>query len=100
MSNDRHLDHPGDWHWFKGYGPTETVGPCPHPACTHHAQSVIAHGPDLTRYELVVCEVDTGCAGRCRAWTDGSMATTTPWIHVAASRTVPPAAPQEDTCRP
>lgn len=77
----RHLDHPGDWHWFKGHGPAEVIGACPHTTCPHNAQSVIAHGPTLDRYELVTCDVDDGCAGTCRAWTDGGMTTTTPWLH-------------------
>lgn len=81
--SERHLDHPGDLHWFRGYGPAQIIGPCPHAGCRHHAQSVIAHGPDLTRYELVVCEVDAECAGQCRAWTDGGMDATTQWLEVA-----------------
>ena len=79
-----HLDHPGEFHWFSGYRPLPVLGPCPHTECTHHAQSVIAWGPDHVRYELVECEVDDHCAGQCRAWTDGGMDATTPWLHVSA----------------
>lgn len=80
--SERHLDHPGDWHWFKGHGPAPAIGHCPHTTCRHHSQSVIAHGPDLEHYELVVCDVVQGCAGQCRAWTDGSMDASTPWLQV------------------
>ncbi|MGD9989057.1 hypothetical protein [Pseudonocardia sp.] len=84
MSAQAHLDHPDDFHWFKGEGPRTVMGPCPHTTCRHHAQSVIAWGPDLTRYELVTCDVDEHCAGNCRAWTDGSARSTSPWLQVAA----------------
>lgn len=79
-----HLDHPGDLHWFKGYGPLPVIGPCPHHQCRHNAQSTIAWGPDKLRYELVACDVDEHCNGSCRAWTDGSFANTSPWLQVAA----------------
>lgn len=59
------LDNPGDVHWFKGYGPTATVGPCPH-NCEHRALTNIAWGPDYEHYTLNEC--DDVCAGRCRGW--------------------------------
>jgi len=62
-----YLDHPGDVTWFKGYGPADVLGPCPHD-CDHRALSSIAWGPDFERYTLNVCDVDDGCAGRCRGW--------------------------------
>lgn len=77
-----YLDHPGDLHWFSGYGPREVLGPCPHAACPHNAQSVVAWGPDATRYELMDCDVDDGCAGNCRAWVNGRGVATTPWLQV------------------
>ena len=80
-----HLDHPGDYHWFHGYGPREVIGPCPHLACPHNAQSVVAWGPDMTRYELMDCDVDDGCAGNCRAWVNGRGVTTTPWLRVKSA---------------
>lgn len=78
-----HVDHPGEISWFHGYGPLPIVGPCPHLDCPHNAQSTIAWGPDYERYELVVCDVDQGCASWCRAWTDGSPIATTPWLQMA-----------------
>lgn len=65
---EAHLDHPGDFHFFSGYGPARVKGPCPHTGCPHHGVSVIAWGPDYEHYELLVCEVNEGCAGRCRGW--------------------------------
>ena len=75
-----HLDHPDDVHWFSGYGPATVLGDCPHTACEHRGQSVIAWGPDLDHYELVECDMD--CDSTCRAWINGRCATTTPWLHV------------------
>lgn len=66
-----HLDHPGEVHWFHGYGPLPVVGPCPHTNCPHNGTSVIAWGPDYEHYELVTCDVDAedgGCAEQCRGW--------------------------------
>lgn len=80
--DERCLDNPGDVRWFSGHGPAPVVGLCPHAGCQHFGQAVIAWGPDLTRYELVRCDDAAGCAGRCRAWTDGSISATTPWLHV------------------
>ncbi len=74
------LDHPGDFHWFSGYGPLPAAGECPHASCRHRATSVIAWGPDLTRYELVQCDSD--CASSCRAWVDGRGIVTTPWLRM------------------
>lgn len=78
----KHLDHPGDFHWWKGHGPAAVLGPCPHTDCRHEYQSTIAWGPDMTRYELVQCEAD--CHSTCRAWTDGGPDNTTPWLHTDA----------------
>lgn len=75
-----HVDAPGVIRWFAGHHPLPIVGLCPHTACTHHAQGVVAWGPDYQRYELVECDVTDGCAGRCRAWTDGGPTATTPWL--------------------
>lgn len=44
------------------------VGPCPHGECPHNALIVVAWGGDMEHYELVVCDVDDGCAGGCRGW--------------------------------
>jgi hypothetical protein len=77
-----HVDHPGEIRWFKRYGPRTVLGPCPHTTCLHDSQAVIAWGPDYRRYELIVCDTPEGCNGHCRAWTDGSARTTTPWLHV------------------
>lgn len=77
-----HVDNPGEIRWFHGYGPARVIGPCPHDICRHHAQSVIAWGPDYERYELAVCDVDEHCAGRCRAWTDGGPVVTSQWLQV------------------
>lgn len=77
---EAHLDHPGDFHWFSSYGPLPLLGECPHVDCPHSATSVIAWGPDLTRYELVQCDLD--CDSSCRAWIDGHGAVTTPWLRV------------------
>lgn len=62
------LDHPGDVHWFSGYGPAQILGPCPHTECAHNALSDIAWGPDFEHYTLVTCDVANGCNGYCRAW--------------------------------
>ena len=77
-----HVDKPGEIKWFAGYGPRAVIGPCPHIGCRHHAQAVIAWGPDYERYELVECNVSEHCAGRCRAWTDGGPIATTAWLEV------------------
>lgn len=66
---EAHLDHPGEWHWFSGYGPLPVTGPCPHTDCPHNATITIAYGPDFEHYELIICDVDAGCNGRCRGWT-------------------------------
>jgi hypothetical protein len=79
-----HLDHPGDLHWFSGYGPLPVLGECPHVGCRHDAISTIAWGPDLTRYELVQCDSD--CDSSCRAWADGRSVATTPWLRVEGGR--------------
>lgn len=79
-----HLDHPGEFNWLKGHGPLPVLGPCPHTECCHDEQSVIAWGPDYVHYELVTCDVDDQCDGGCRAWSDGSAQTTSPWLHVSA----------------
>jgi hypothetical protein len=68
MGHEAHVDNPGEIAWFVGHGPATVVGPCPHADCPHTATGVVAWGPDLERYELVVCDVDDGCAGTCRGW--------------------------------
>ena len=77
-----HLDHPGEIHWFRGYAPSPVLGACPHLGCRHHAQSVIAWGPSLDRYELVQCDIPEHCDGGCRAWSDGHGRITTDWLQV------------------
>jgi len=67
--SEAHLDHPGEWRWFHGYGPAEIVGQCPHDSCGHYGTSVIAYGPDFEHYELVTCDDTDGCNGSCRGWT-------------------------------
>ncbi len=86
-----HLDHPGEIHWFKGEGPAPVLGPCPHGACKHWGQGVIAWGPSYERYELVECCIkdDGGCGAECRAWADGQGRITTPWLHVDVRAKVP-----------
>jgi hypothetical protein len=93
-----HLDNPGEIRWFKGEGPAAVLGPCPHTACKHLGQSVIAWGPSYDRYELVDCgsldpadESDSECARQCRAWTDkrGHVATT--WLNVRTAEQAAPA---------
>lgn len=79
--SDVHLDHPGEMHWFSGYGPAPVLGECPHLGCEHRGTSVIAWGPDLEHYELAECDMD--CDSTCRAWVDGRTVATTPWLHVA-----------------
>lgn len=86
---EAHLDHPGEMTWFKSYGPAPVIGPCPHAACKHLGQSVIAWGPSYERYELVDCgsldpadESDSDCAGQCRAWVDGRGRVVTAWLNV------------------
>lgn len=81
---EAHLDHPGDIHWFHGYGPATVLGNCPHGNCAHNAQSVIAWGPSYDRYELVACDVINGCATGCRAWVDSQGRVVTPWLQVDA----------------
>lgn len=68
MGHEAHLDHPGEVSWFVGHGPAPILGPCPHTECGHRSTSVVAWGPDLERYELVVCDDSTGCDGACRGW--------------------------------
>lgn len=76
-----YLDHPGDVHWFSGYGPAAVTGECPHPDCPHNGLTVIAWGPDVDRYELMAC--DSECGGGCRAWVNGRGVVTSPWLRVA-----------------
>lgn len=66
--SETHLDHPGDISWFKGYGPANVLGPCPHVDCPHTATSVIAWGPDFEHYTLNACDIPEGCDGYCRGW--------------------------------
>lgn len=64
-------DMAGEVRWFKTCVPLPVIGPCPHTRCPHHAQTVVAWGPDYNHYELVTCDVgpvDGGCGGACRAW--------------------------------
>jgi hypothetical protein len=80
-----HLDHPGEIHWFKSERPLPVLGRCPHSGCGHHGQGVIAWGPSLKQYELVECgsrRASDGCAGSCRAWSDGQGRITSDWLHV------------------
>ena len=63
-------DMRGRVHFFSGYGPADVLGDCPHNACGHYGQSVIAWGPDERRYVLVTCDDNDGCAGHCRGWAD------------------------------
>ena len=65
--SEAHLDHPGDWTWFGGYGPRPVKGPCSHD-CDHSNVCAIAYGPDFDHYVLEVCRVKDGCNGRCRGW--------------------------------
>ena len=72
---DIQLDHPGDWHWFHGYGPLPVIGDCPHTTCRHLGTSTIAVSPRLDRYELQECDMSAeegGCAGQCRTWVPAS----------------------------
>lgn len=75
--------------WFKGHGPKDPIGPCPHD-CRHNGTSVIAWGPSLRHYELVQCD-DDGCRGRCRAWeaatqrSNGGIPNSHPWLQVEAN---------------
>lgn len=78
-----HLDHPGEVHWFSGYGPRQVIALCSHDECRHHALTTVAWGPDMARYELVECDAD--CAGNCRAWIDGRGVVTSQWLAVARS---------------
>jgi hypothetical protein len=64
------IDHPDEViHWFAAYPESErargVAGECPH-ACQHRILKVVGWGPDLTRYELHVC--DDVCQGNCRGW--------------------------------
>lgn len=81
---EAHVDQPGEIRWFAREQPRPVIGPCPHEGCKHLGQGVIAWGPSLERYELVECGLpgDDGCAGACRAWTDGHGRVTTAWLHV------------------
>ena len=82
---DPHVDKPGEIKWFKRYGPSEVLGPCPHRDCDHHSTAVIAWGPDMRRYTLEKCNVPDQCAGQCRAWhTEQPYKATTPWLHTPA----------------
>jgi hypothetical protein len=83
-----HLDHPGEIHWFRGYGPSTVLGPCPHPTCPHNAQSVIGWGPSYERYELVQCDIPEHCDGGCRAWANSAGAVVTDWLEVEAKERV------------
>lgn len=82
--SESNLDHPGEFSWYKGRGPSPVVGPCPHVGCSHNAQSVIGWGPTYERYELVQCDVAEHCATGCRAWVDDRGRETTPWLQVEA----------------
>lgn len=66
--SEAHLDHPGDWTWFAGYGPRKVKGPCPHTDCDHTSMVAVADGPDFDHYELEECRVAEGCNGHCRGW--------------------------------
>jgi len=86
---EAHLDDPGSVRWFAGYGSAEMSGPCPHAACKHLGQSVIAWGPSYERYELVACgstnpadESASDCAMRCRAWADKNGRVVTDWLTI------------------
>lgn len=88
-----HLDHPGEIHWFSGYGPADVLGPCPHAACQHLGQGTVAWGPSYERYELVDCgsldpaeESNSDCASTCRAWVDDRGRVTSAWLHVDPPR--------------
>lgn len=90
---DPHLDHPGEVSWFKGEGPAQVLGPCPHSDCRHLGTGVIGWGPSMARYELVACgsidpadESPSDCAMTCRAWSDERGNIVTPWLHVDHAR--------------
>lgn len=68
------LSNPGELHWFVGYGPRHTTGPCPH-TCAHGASAWIAYGPDLDRYTLNEC---LGCG--CRAWFNNAHKHRSRWL--------------------
>ena len=68
MGVHNQVDVPGGVRFSAGHGPAPVLGPCPHDDCRHHAQSVIAWGPNWDRYEMLACDVDDGCAGGCRGW--------------------------------
>lgn len=75
MGHEAHVDHPGEVSWYVGHGPATTLGPCPHSTCPHLGWTTVAWGPDLERYELVVCDdgalqdpLGGGCDGQCRGW--------------------------------
>jgi hypothetical protein len=74
----------GEIAWYKGYGPSPVVGPCPHPDCRHHAKSAIAWGPSLQRYVLAQCDVPAHCDGGCRAWVDDRHRVASAWLQVEA----------------
>lgn len=65
---EHHLDHPGEWHWFSGYGPLPVLGDCPHVTCPHNQTGTVAYGPDFGRYALIQCCVPDGCNRECRGW--------------------------------
>lgn len=75
-----HVDYPGEITWFPRKGPLPVLGPCPHHACPHLDQTVIAWGPSMDHYELVQCVMPGGCDRSCRSWSDGRSRTTTPWL--------------------
>ncbi len=52
-------------HMFSGHEWFDLGEKCDHD-CRHHAQSVIAWGPDAAHYEMSECD---RCG--CRAWLDG-----------------------------
>ena len=92
MGHEAHVDHPGEITWFVGHGPAPILGDCPHTACGHKGWSTVAWGPDLNRYELVVCDDKNpgGCDGNCRGWVrqvEGSNASGQLWGLKAFDRT-------------
>jgi hypothetical protein len=68
-----HVDNPDlPVSWFKSCPEEITrkvIGPCPH-RCPHNLTRVVAWGPDLAHYELIVCDVVAGCNRNCRSWSD------------------------------
>lgn len=74
--------------WYGGYGPSLVLGQCPHDGCCHDAQAAIAWGPSMERYELIKCDVASGCYGGCRAWVNGQGRVTSAWLQVEATERV------------